>query len=368
MSFYDKHLPYLNKKLVEKDRVFREQAVIQAVERDAFMNSEQALRPQMIEKAQQMGWAVNIAAELPDDAWRDIDEVTKRVMRNDEGMAYMEDLMPMARTVNIGKTVHQYRVSTDTGVVQRSMAGQVPDEMDKVNYSFRGHPVPIFTTGYGRNWREWLGQQSEGFDAMVDDHEAHMAALKQDMAQYVLNGDTGIITQGFQGYGIKNHPFTQKVNLGAGGTNPLNIDLSDDATTSDTIERHFTRDIARVWDDNFINMPVMYYVSPAIMRRLETSYTGQAGFKGGTLREFLTGKDRIMGFKRTYELEGNEYFGFVPNSQYIRLLIGMAASTIAIPRTMMTDDYNFRIMAALGLEIRADANNRSGVLYAADMS
>ncbi len=360
---------YLNQKLVDESPVYaRQWDEVKAVRNQCRTHEGMIAAHVRNTGGNPANFVANEAAFLPDDAWRDIDETTKRVMRNDEGRAYMEDLMPLARTVNIGKTVHLFRQSSDAGIVQRSMSGQVADGMDKVTYTFQGHPVPIFSTGYGRNWREWLGMQSEGFDAIIDDQEAHVAAINQDMAQYVLNGDTGIVVQGYQGYGITNHPRTNTLNLGAGGVNPLNIDLTSDATTADAIEQHFTQNVAGVWDNNFIDMPVNYYVSPEIMRRFERSYTGASGFKMGTLKEFLMGKDRIGNIKRTYELTGNQYFAFVPNSMYIRPLVGMAVSTTAIPRQMMTDDYNFRVMGAMGLEIRSDANNRSGVLYAADLS
>ncbi len=36
-------------------------------------------------------------------------------MRDDEGQAYMSDLMALARPVNIGKIVFGYRISNDSG-------------------------------------------------------------------------------------------------------------------------------------------------------------------------------------------------------------------------------------------------------------
>ncbi len=55
----------------------------------------------------------NASAVLPRDAWFDLDETTRRVMRADEGQVWMADLMPLAKTVNIGKIVALNRVSGD---------------------------------------------------------------------------------------------------------------------------------------------------------------------------------------------------------------------------------------------------------------
>lgn len=366
MSFHDTKFPTLSKALTNSHNTYKEQAAVVLSMRNQFLANEAALNGPMMELANSMGLPIaNVAAELPGDAFRDIDEVTKRVARHDEGQAFMMDLMPLARTVDIGKTVHLYRTSNDVGIVKRSMSGQVADEMDKVSYDFRGHPVPIFTTAYGRNWREWLGQRSENFDAIMDDQEAHSKELMQDMARYVLNGDTNIVVQGYNAYGIFNHPMTNLMDLDASG---FNIDLASYSTTADDIENFFMRDFGQVMDDNFIMMPMNLYVSPEIMRRFDRSYTGAGGFKNGSLGDFLTGRFRINKIVRTYELTGNQFFAFVPSSEYIRPLVGMAMSSIAMPRHMITDDYNFRLLSAMGLEIRADANNRSGVIYGAEMA
>ena len=302
----------------------------------------------------------NEAALIPDDAWREVDEVTMRVLREDEGQAYMEDLMPMARAVDIGKTAHVYRTSSDlSNRVNVTLNGQTPTLMDKVEYTFNGHPIPIFDTGYGLNWREWRGMQSEGFDGISDDQEAGVANVEQVAAQYVLNGDDTVNAGGYIGYGIINHPETNTMDLDASG---FNIDLSAFTTTSDAIEDFFVRDFRKVMHDNLIEGAVNIYISPEIERRWSRSYSGSSGFKGGTMMEFLMSLPFINDIKMTYELTGNQFFAFPLMPKYIRPLMGMAMTTIAIPRVMMTDDYNFKVMKALGLEIRADANSRSGVI------
>lgn len=66
----------------------------------------------------------NSAAILPRDAWQELDDTTRRVMRSDEGSVWMDDLMPLAKPVNIGKIVVLNRVSGDAGVVTRSLSGR----------------------------------------------------------------------------------------------------------------------------------------------------------------------------------------------------------------------------------------------------
>lgn len=308
----------------------------------------------------------NAASILPRDAWLDLDGITRRVMRADEGHVWMADLMPLAKPVNIGKLVHLNRVSSDAGRVVRSMSGQVPVTMDKVTYDYRGTPVPIFSTAYGREWREWNTLQSENFDALSDDQEAHVAKIRRDMALYALDGDSSIVFEGYTATGIRTNPLSKSINLGsaAGGAN---IDLTSPSTTSDAIDTFFTQTLGAMLDANLITGKVNIYVSPEIGRNLDRSYSGSSGFKGGTLMAYLLTNRRINKIAVSYELSGNAFFGFVPSAEYIRPLIGMAVNTTAMTRLNPTDNYQFLVMGAMGIEIRADYNSKSGVFYSVDV-
>ena len=319
------------------------------MEREWFHNSEESFASLR-----------NSAAVLPRDAWQELDGITRRVMRSDEGQAYMADLMPLAKAVNIGKLVHLNRVSSDAGTVFRSMSGQVPVALDKVAYDYRGTPVPIFATAYGREWREWNTLQSENFDALADDQEAHTAKIKRNMALYALDGDPDIVVGGYTAYGIRTSPYTKSVNLGSalGGAN---IDLTAGATTADAIDSFFSMFFGKILDDNLVTAKVNVYVSPEIGRRLDMAYSGSSGYKDGTLRDYLLTNRRIGKVEVTHELSGNAFFAFVPNAEYIRPLIGMATNTTAKTRLNPTDNYQFLVMGAMGIEIKADFNGKSGV-------
>jgi hypothetical protein len=58
---------------------------------------------------------------------------------------------------------------------------------------------------------------------MADDQEAHVAAIREDMADYMLSGDAKVKVKGYVGAGITNHANTNQVDLSASG---LNIDLT----------------------------------------------------------------------------------------------------------------------------------------------
>lgn len=309
----------------------------------------------------------NASAILPRDAWLDLDTITRSVLRDDGGEVFMADLMALAKPVNIGKLVHMTRVASDANnPVIRSMTGQVPVPMDKVTYDYRGVPVPIFSAGYGREWREWNTLRSENFDALADDQEAAVDKLKRDQADFVLDGDSTITFQGYTATGIRTSSLSKAINLGTAGGG-ANIDLTAAGTTSDAIDGFFTQTLGAMLDANLVTGKVNIYVSPEIGRNLDRPYSGAEGFKTGTLLQHLLTNRRINKIEVTFKLSGNEFFGFVPNASFIRPIVGMAVNTTAMARPNPTDNYQFLVMGALGIEIRGDFNNKAGVFYSTDI-
>jgi hypothetical protein len=332
----------------------------------AFEQTEVQLAAIQNAAAQAAGLRANAAAVLPRDAWLELDDITRRVMHDDEGEVFMRDLMPLAKPVHIGKMAVLNRVASEAGRVVRSLSGQVPVGMDKVDYAYRGSIVPIFSTAYGREWREWNTLMSENFNALADDQEETAITLRRNMADYVLDGDASLQFQGYSGYGIRTHPLSKVINLGSAGGG-ANIDLTATATTSDAIDNFFTQTLGAMLDANLITSAVNIYVSKEIARNFDRSYSGADGFKGGRLIDYLRTNRRINKIEATSLLTGNEFFGFVPNSQFIRPLVGMATNTTAMVRLNPTDNYQFLQMGALGIDIRGDFTQKSGVFYTTDI-
>tara|TARA_B100000408_G_scaffold137321_1_gene128687 strand:+ start:3786 stop:4796 length:1011 start_codon:yes stop_codon:yes gene_type:complete len=286
--------------------------------------------------------------------WLQLDSVTARVMRDNAGQVIMGDLMPLATTVNIGKIVHGYRFNSDgANTTQRSISGQKPQPMDKGNYDFRGVPVPIFTNGVGRSFREWNVLQNDDFDAWAEDVEKATYDMRTDMANYLLDGDPTIQFDGYQGYGIRNSPYTQSVDM-------TGIDLTT-ATTAEW-ESFLATTLGGAADDNLVTEPMNLYVSPEIARNLDLPYN-QDEYLSGTRFQRLATNRRINEIKVDYALSGNEWTAFVPNRRYIRPVVGMPVGTQMMPRDYPMADYNMLIAGAMGFEIIADANGRSAVFY-----
>lgn len=344
------------KGLIANSKVVKQQWDHLVVDRRVFINGEAAL-------AKEYGDAltVNATALVTKDYWREVDNVTTRVFRNEAGMDMMNDLMGLAANINIGKTVAISRIASDAGKVVRTLSGQEPEDLDKTRYDYSGDVIPIFKTGYGREWREMLGMQSEGFDPLIDDQENTTFNLRADMADYLLNGDTTLNVNGqYTGYGITNHPNTVQINLSSGGGG-LNVDLQ--TATPDEIVGFFNGPFQAILDAQNVFEPVSLWVSPAVRRSFSRPYSDAAGFKAGTIESYITqfGNGRIASIGTNFKLTGNHFVGYVKNALYIRPRVAQPVSTYAEPRTTPHANFNFLTWAAMGLQIRKDYAGRSKV-------
>lgn len=341
-----------HKKLITNSAVVKEQYRSLNINRDIFNKKEQSLNAE---------YQLNQMALITKDYWREVDEVTTRVFRSDEGQDLMNDLMGLASNISIGKTVAISRIASDAGQVVRTVGGQVPEQLDKTIYDYSGDPIPIFKTGYGREWREWQGMQSEGFDPLLDDQANVTAALREDMAQYLLTGDPSINVNGkYEAKGITNHPNTIQINLNASGG--LNIDLQTAAP--DDVVKFFNTNFAAILDSQLVTEKVKLWVSPSIMRNLMRPYSESTGFKGGTVMDYVLQFSKVESISQTFLLSGNNWIGYVRNALYIRPRVAQPVSTYASVRVNPHDNYNFMVWSAMGLQIRKDWNGRSRVFNA----
>lgn len=342
--------------LITNSRVVADQWKHLKVDRKVFVNAEEAMAKE---------YGVNATALVSKDYWREVDNVTTRIFRNESGQDMMADLMGLAANINIGKTVAISRIASDAGKVTRTLSGQEPEDLDKTRYTYSGDVIPIFKTGYGREWRELLGMQSEGdFDPLMDDQANVTFNLRTDMAQYLLTGDLSLNVNGqYTGYGITNHPNTVQVNLNVSGG--LNIDLQ--TATPDEIVEFFNQDFQAILDAQNVFEPVTLWVSTSVRRSFSRPYSNAAGFKGGTIEDYIlafgkTGNvGRIASIGTNFLLTGNHFVGYVKNELYIRPRVAQPVSTYAEPRTTPHANYNFLVWSALGLQIRKDFAGRSKV-------
>lgn len=308
------------------------------------------------------GFVGNAAAIIPQDVYREFENQTKQLMRANN-LVLMNDLMPLAKSLPVGKVEHIYRQVSDSGIVTSSLAGQVPQELDKAAYTYDSSIKVIHATGFGREWMEMEGQRSEGFDALIDDQANAVRAIQDKIADHIYNG-VDVSFKGTEAYGIKTSTKVEAVDLDA---SDLNINFAT-STSPSAIRAGWIamRDKLRI--DNNVSGDLTFYISSEIESNLLQYYGTEAGDSGKTVMQTLMELPGVAAIKMDRSLSGNEVVYGVLDSQFIRPLVGMAVTTVPLFRQNPFDAYNFVTWTNVGLEIKKDYAGRTGWAYAREIS
>lgn len=302
---------------------------------------------------------------IPRDVYQEFDNVTVERFRSDDGDTFLNDLLPLSRSVSIGKLVQKFRRASDAGNAQTSMTGQIGVRMDQVEYSYDGSIIPIHDTGFFRNWREWNAQTSEGFDALIDDQRESVASLRQQLADNFLDGHRDkdgnlIVVDSISWGGMRSDSRVAQIDLGAGG---LNFDFTDSANTGEQIKAAFIQLRDVLWITNNCEQDATYYVSREIASNFERRFS--SNYDARLIRQELAQLMGVADIKVTSKLTGNQIMAFPLDANRVRPVVGMGLNTVAMPRPVYNSNYEFVVWGAIGFQVRTDFAGRTCALYAA---
>lgn len=302
---------------------------------------------------------------IPQDVYQEFDNVTVERFRSDDGDTYLNDLLALSRSINIGKLVAKFRRASDAGNAQTSMTGQLGINLDQVEYSIDGTIVPIHDSGFGRNWREWNAQTSEGFDALIDDQRETVATVRARLADNFLDGHTDkdgnfIVVDALDWQGMRNDSRVAQVNIGAAG---INFDFTDTTKTFAQIEAAFKQVRDVLWITNNCEREATYYISKEIASNFERNSSEFASSENKILQR-LASLQGVKEIKTSSKLSGNEFMAFPLDGDSVRPLVGMGLNTVAMPRPLYNSNYNFAVWAAIGFQVRTDFTNQKCALFA----
>ncbi len=310
--------------------------------------------------------AANAIGGLGRDFWAEIDRQIIQLRDQEVGMEIVNDLMSVQTILPIGKTAKLYNVVGDIADdVSVSIDGQAPFSFDHTDYASDGDPIPVFTAGYGVNWRHAAGMNTVGIDLVLDSQMAKMRKFNIKRVNYYLNGDGKISVQGYKAQGLKNHRNTKKLNLGA-GSGGANIDLTS-ATPTQLIEFFGKGAFGTVARTNKIAQYDIMWVSPEIWANLAQPYVVN-GVISGTMLQAVLPFAPVKEIRPTFALTGNEFIAYQRRQDVVSPLVGMAVGVVPLPRPLPNVNYNFQIMSAEGLQITADEQGLSGVVYGANLA
>lgn len=296
---------------------------------------------------------------IPQDVFQEFDNVTVERFRSDDGDTFLNDLLPLSRSVSIGKLVHKFRQASDAGRVQTSMTGQIGVKMDQVEFSFDGSIIPVHDAGFFRNWREWNAQTSEGFDGLIDDQRETVAAVRRHLADQFLDGHVdaqgnAIAVDGVSWAGMRNDSRVAQVTLV--------FDFTDNTKTGAEIKAAFIAELRDVlWITNKCEQDATYYISREIMSNFERKFSTQ--YDARIIMQELADLMGVAAIKVSSKLSGNEIMGFPLDSNRIRPIVGMGLNTVAMPRPVYNSNYEFVTWGAIGFEIRTDFGGNTCAIF-----
>ena len=310
----------------------------------------------------------NEAAVLPRDVAQEFDRQQVELMRANN-LTLLNDLMPLARSLAVGKIEMIHRRASDSGQAKRSLTGRTTFELDKTAYDYDSTIKVIHQDGFGRDWMEMQSQRTEAFDGLVDDQANSNRTVLDSIATHIYDGaldENGnvISYNGTDATGIRTSTKVAAVDLDSDG---LDIDFTDATETPADIRAAWVQLVKTLRVDNNVGGDITFYISAEIETNFQRFYGTDAGDTGKTIMQVLKELAGVADIKVDRTLSGNEVVGGVLNAQYIRPLVGMAVSTVPLFRANPMDAYNYMTWANVGLEIRTDYTGKTGWLYAREI-
>lgn len=337
---------------------------ILAAQHEAMIQANRAhMTPDMIQ--------VNSALVANQEFWQEIDRQTVQMRDQETGMEIVNDLLRVQTILDVGKTVKLYRVEGDIADdVAVSIDGQAPYSFDHTDSVRDGDPIPVFTAGYGVNWRHAAGQRTVGVDLVLDSRRAKLRKFFKEVVGYMLSGSDKINVDGKAGQGLKNHRNTVKINLGS-GAGGVNVNLTTASQTD--IAAFFTSGaFGSAARTNFVDAYDVLWVSPQIMANLMKPATvtigGSTLLSGGTVLNTIQAFVPAREIRQSFALSGNEFIAYQRRQDVVSPLVGMALGDVPLPRPLPNSNWNFQLMSAMGLQVMRDGESRSGVIYGANLA
>ncbi|HBU5336236.1 TPA: hypothetical protein MC078_002485 [Escherichia coli] len=301
--------------------------------------------------------ACNAVGGFEKEFWKEIDNQIIELNTEEIGIEIVNDLMAVQTVLPIGKTLKMYSVAGDINdEVVMSMDGQVPHGFDHTEYGSDGDPIPMFAAGYGVNWRHAAGLNTVGIDLALDSQRLKLKKFNKARVDFYLNGNERMVVDGHKAMGLKNHKNTQQLTL--------TIDLTT-AGFEEIIDFFTVGEFGVLARNNFVAKYDRLWVSPEIMANLARPHIVNGAIVGSVL-DIIKPFAPVGEITQTFALKGNEILGYQRRKDVVTPLIGMTTGVVPLPRFMPTDNYNFRIMSAEGLQITSDMLGRSGVVYGHD--
>ncbi len=295
---------------------------------------------------------VNATATLRKDEWIQLD--TAVVKAAQPRLKAVGDLRARGLTYAIpngmGKTVLQTETQSDISDAGVSMDGLTQADRDRPVYELTNLPLPIIHKDFSFSARQVATSRSGG--SPLDTSMAELAARKvAEMAEKLLLGVASSYTFGggtIAGY--TNHGSRLLKTI----TDPTSTGWTAATFVQEVLE------MRKQSTDDYHYGPWMLYTAPAWDVYLDDDYSTAKG--DNTLRERVQKIQGIEGVQTLDYLTDYDIVLVQMTSDVVREVIGMDVTTLQW-ETQGGMMLNFKVMAILVPQIRADQNDNTGIVH-----
>ena len=300
----------------------------------------------------------NATTSLRKDEWQLLDDAVVKAAK--PRLKAVADLRGMGLTFNIpngmAKTVVQTETQSDISPAAVSMDGLRQSNADRPLYELTNLPLPIIHKDFDFSARQVL--VSRNGSTPMDTSTAELAGRRvAEEAEKLLLGVSTVADQYSYGggviYGYTDFPSRLTKTM----TTPTGI-ATNATTVTEVLEMRLQAQQA------FHYGPYMLYCSTAWDVFLDDDYSSSKG--DNTLRDRLKLINGITDVRTLdyLDTDGTSYIMILVQmtSDIVREVIGMDITTLQWP-TMGGMQLNYKVMAILVPQLRADQNSNTGIVH-----
>jgi hypothetical protein len=296
----------------------------------------------------------NAVATLRKDEWKQLDDAIVAAAK--DRLRLVADLRGAGLTYTIpngmGKTVLETETVSDITPATVSMDPARDAEGDRPQYELTNLPLPVIHKDFYFNARQVATSRNSG--ASIDTTMAELAARRvAEEAEKLATGSAGSFSYGGGLiYGLINFPSritsVALTNPTAGGW--LGV----------TLVKEILR-MRQASEDSHHYGPWVLYHSSAFDQYLDDDYSSAKG--DNTLRQRIRSIEGIRDVRGLDGLTGYQMILVQMTSDVIRMVMGMDITTVQW-ETIGGMRLNFKVMAIMVPQLRADYYGKTGIVHA----
>jgi len=296
----------------------------------------------------------NSTATLRKDEWKILDDAI--VLAAKERLRIVSDLRGAGLTFSIpngmGKTVLETETMSDITPAIVSMDPSRQSEADRPEFELTNLPLPVIHKDFFFNARQVATSRNSG--AGIDTSTAQAAARRvSEEAEKLCIGTGGSISYGGGSvYGLTNFP--QRI-TSAGLTSPSESGWTPAVTVREVLGMRQASEDAKHFG------PWVLYTSPFWDLYLDDDYSDAKG--DNTLRQRIAAINGISAIRTLDHLDGEQMVLVQQTSDVMRLVMGMDITTLQW-ETHGGMRLNFKVMAIMVPQLRADYYGNTGIVHA----